>query len=154
MNASKRNAVWLAFFGLILIVIGIKYMPLLLSAAGQEASINDRPVLLFFNVDEPCECMMELTQRADQQIADWSVERNGGISVLRIAMETRKDLEAQYQVFRAPCLVLLDSNGQIAWRQDYPLIEGGPFKLSELEAAIAELGPEWDAQDGFSRLRD
>jgi len=73
-------------------------------------------------------------------MANWPIERQGGIPVMRIAMEQRKDLEAKYQVFRAPCLVLVDAQDQIAWRQDYPLIEGGPFRLEELEAAIAALG--------------
>ena len=55
-------------------------------------------------------------------------------------MRQRLDLEAKYKVFRAPCLVLINSKDQVAWRQDYPLIEGEPFKLEELEAAITGLG--------------
>jgi cytochrome c-type biogenesis protein len=35
---------------------------------------------------------------------------------------------------------LVDAQDQVAWRQDYPLIEGGPFELKELETAIAEMG--------------
>ena len=140
MDTQKRKAVWLGLIGLILIVLGIKYLPFLLAFAGQQSSKNDQPVILFFSVDEPCECMVELTQQAEQQMANWPVERRGGIPVMRIAMEQRKDLEAKYQVFRAPCLVLVDAQDQIAWRQDYPLIEGGPFRLEELEAAIAALG--------------
>ena len=139
MDAQKRKAVILGLIGLILIVLGIKTMPFLLAFAAQQSNMNGKPVILFFNVDEPCECMVELTQRAEQQLANWPVEQRGGIPVMRIAMEQRKDLEAKYKVFRAPCLVLVDSQDQIAWRQDYPLIEGGPFKLEELETAIAEL---------------
>ena len=140
MDAQKRKALGLGLIGLILIVLGIKYMPFLLAFAGQQSSMNDKPVILFFSVDKPCECVVELTQRAEQQIANWPVERQGGIPVMRITMEQRKDLEMKYGVFRAPCLVLVDSQGQIVWRQDYPMIEGGPFKLEELEAAIAALG--------------
>ena len=140
MDTQKRKAVWLGLIGLILIVLGIKYLPFLLAFAGQQSSTHDQPVILFFSVDEPCECMVELTQHAEQQMVDWPVERRGGIPVMRIAMEERKDLEAKYQVFRAPCLVLVDAQDQIVWRQDYPLIEGGPFRLEELEAAIAALG--------------
>ena len=139
MDAEKRKAVLLGLIGLILIVLGIKYMPFLLAFAGQQSSMNDKPVILFFSVDQPCECMVELTQQAEQQIANWPVERRGGIPVMRIAMEERKDLELKYRVFRAPCLVLVDAQDQITWRQDYPLIEGGPFKLEELETAISEL---------------
>ena len=56
-----------------------------------------------------------------------------------IPMELRKDLEVKYRVFRAPCLILVDAQDQVIWRQDYPLIEEGPFKLEELEAAITAM---------------
>jgi len=140
MNVQKRKAIWMGLLGLVLIVFGIKYIPVFLAVANQQSSMADKPVILFFNLDDPCECMVELTQRAEQQMASWPVERQGGIPVVRIAIDQRKDLEAKYKVFRAPCLVLVDAQDQVAWRQDYPLIEGGPFKLKELEAAIAELG--------------
>jgi hypothetical protein len=140
MNVQKRKAIWMGLLGLVLIVFGIKYIPVFLAVANQQSSMADKPVILFFNLDDPCECMVELTQRAEQQMANWPVERQGGIPVVRIAIDQRKDLEAKYKVFRAPCLVLVDAQDQVAWRQDYPLIEGEPFKLKELEAAIAELG--------------
>jgi len=141
MSKQKRNAIWLGFFGLILIVLGIKYLPVFLAAASQQYALENTPVILFFSVDEPCECMVDLTQRAEAQIANWLVESQSGITVMRIAMDQRRDLEAKYDVFRAPCLVLVDADGKVSWRQDYPLIEGGPFKLPELEAAIAGLEP-------------
>ena len=140
MSKQKRNAIWLGFFGLILIVLGIKYLPVFLAAATQQYTLENTPVILFFNVDEPCECMVDLTQRAEAQIANWPVESRGGITVMRIAMDQRRDLEAKYDIFRAPCLVLVDVDGQVFWRQDYPLIEGGPFNLNEFETAIANLG--------------
>jgi hypothetical protein len=140
MSAQKRKAILLGLLGLVLIIFGIKYIPVFLAGASQQSEIMDKPVILFINVDEPCECMVELTQRAEDQMANWPVEQRGGIPVVRIAFDMRKDLQAKYSAFRAPCLVLVDEQDQIAWRQDYPLIEGGPFDLEELEAAIAELG--------------
>jgi hypothetical protein len=139
MNARKRIAAGMGLVGLILIVLGIKYMPGFLQAGNQQVGMGNRPVVLFFSVDDPCECMVELTQQAELQIANWSVEQRGGLSVVRIPMDQRTDLEAKYKVFRAPCLVLVDAQDEVLWRQDYPLIENGPFKLNELEAAIAEL---------------
>jgi len=140
MSKQKRNAILLGFFGLILIVLGIKNLPVFLAAATQQYTLENKPVILFFNVDEPCECMVELTQRAEAQIANWPVESRGGITLMRIAIDQRKDLEAKYDVFRAPCLLLVDAQNQVVLRQDYPSIEGGPFKLDEFEAAIADLG--------------
>lgn len=175
MDVRKRTAIGLGVFGLVLIVLGIKFLPAIVGNALQPGSdravllqlaqteiarqptdiaqsslatqaaatplpdLSGKPILLFFNLDEPCECMTEITARAERQMAGWPVERRGGVAVLRLAMEQHADLQARYQVFRSPCLVLLDAGGQIAWRQDYPLIEGGPFKLDELEAAIAAL---------------
>jgi len=141
MNTHKGKALLLGFVGLVLIVIGIKYLPVFLTMADQEATIGDKPVILFFNLDEPCECMVELTQQADKQITNWPVERRGGIPVVRIGMDQRPDLEVKYKIFRAPCLVLVNDQDQVDWRQDYPLIEGGPFELEELEAAIAQFRP-------------
>jgi hypothetical protein len=140
LDARKRQAVGLGIIGLILIVLGLKYLPAFLQAAGQQSDMSGKPVLLFFSVDEPCECMVEITQQAEHQMASWPVEHRDGIEVMRIDMDQRKDLEARYKVFRAPCLVLVDAHGEVVWRQDYPLIEAGPFKLEELETAIADLG--------------
>ena len=142
MDEHKLKAIGLGVLGLILIVIGLKYLPLLLSFASQQTDIMDKPVILFFNEDEPCECMVELTERAEQQIAGWPLKRRGGIPVVRIGMRQRQDLEAKYKVFRSPSLVLVNAQDQVAWRQDYPLIEGGPFELEELEAAIVGMGTE------------
>jgi hypothetical protein len=142
MSVQKRKAILLGLLGLILIVIGIKYLPYFLAVTGQQSEMMNKPVILFFSVDEPCECMVDLTEGAEQQMANWPVEQRGGIPVVRIALHMRDDLEVKYMVFRAPCLVLINDQGQVAWRQDYPLIEGGPLDLAELEAAIAELGTE------------
>jgi hypothetical protein len=142
MNVQQRKAGWMAFLGLLFIALGAKYLPDMLAMAAQQQDMSSKPFILFFNVEDPCECMVELTQQAETQIANWPVEQRGGIAVLHIAIDERRDLEAKYKVFRAPCLVLVSAEGEVLWRQDYPLVEGGPFKLEELEAAIAEMGPQ------------
>jgi len=67
-----------------------------------------------------------------------------GRAARRDSCDTHRYGRAQRPGAEIPCLprpvlVLVDAQDQIAWRQDYPLIEGGPLKLEELEAAIAEL---------------
>lgn len=141
MNVQKRTAFGMGFLGLVLIVLGLKSMPVFFQAAGQQSNINDKPAVLFFSLDDPCECMVELIERAEQQMKNWPIEQRDGLRVIRIAMDQRKDLEAKFKVFRAPSLLLVDVQDRVVWRQDYPLIEGGPFKLEELEAAIAEMEP-------------
>lgn len=170
MESQKHKLIGLGILALIVIVLGLKFVPVVvvnLSRPYEDTAVllqlartqiaqrptdaapitavplpdlSGKPFLLFFYLDKPCECMKEITQKAERQMAAWPVERQGGVTVLRLGMETYTDLETKYQVVRSPGLVLLDSRGKIVWRQDYPLIEGGPFKLDELEAAIAALG--------------
>lgn len=140
MEKHQRIAIGFGVLGLILIILGIKFTPVFLVYANQQSVTRGQPVVLFFTVDDPCECMTELILRADEQISNWHPEQRYGISTLRIAMDQRNDLEAKYKVFRAPCLILVDAQGHVVWRQDYPLIDGGPFKLDELEATIAGMG--------------
>ena len=142
MSAQKRKAILFGILGLVLIIIGIKYLPYFLAVAGQQSEIMDKPVILFFSMDEPCECMVDLIEGAETQMANWPVGQRSGIPVVRIALHMRDDLEVKYMVFRAPSLVLINDQDQVAWWQDYPLIESGPFDLAELEAAIAALGTE------------
>jgi len=140
MEKQKRTAIITGLFGLIVMMLGLKYMPLFYTLASSEVAVSSEPVILFFNEDEPCECMVELTASAEKQISEWPLEQRAGIEIVRYGFRQRQDLEAKFKVFRAPCLVLLDPQGNIVWRQDYPLIEGGPFKLRELEEAITVLG--------------
>lgn len=140
MNSHKRKALWLGFVGLLLIVLGVKYLPVLFTLASQENQMKENAVILFFSLDDPCDCMDELTQRAEQQIANWPVERYAGLSLLRIPMDQRRDLEAKYRVYSAPSLLLVDAEDQVLWRQDNLMILDGPFKLEALEAAIAKMG--------------
>lgn len=143
MDARKRTAFLLGLAGLVLLVLGVKALPgWLAAAAEQPVTAENQPVLLFFNDTDPCECMQELVRSADRQMADWQNGAAGNIQVMRIGMQKRADLEAKYKVFRAPCLVLVDGEGEAVWRQDYPMIEGGPFKLDELETAISSLKAE------------
>lgn len=139
MEKHRRIAIGFSILGLILIVLGVKFTPVFFTYVSQQSVISDKPAVLFFTVEDPCECMVELTLRAEEQIAKWLPDQRNGISILRIAMDQRKDLEAKYKVFRAPCLILVDAQGKVVWRQDYPLIEGGPFKLNEAEAVIAAM---------------
>jgi hypothetical protein len=140
MNSQKRKALWLGFVGLLLIVLGVKYLPLFLALTTQQSKMNENAVILFFSLDDPCDCMDELTQRAEEQIANWPIERYAGLSLLRIPMDQRRDLEAKYGVYSAPSLLLVDAEDQVLWRQDNLMILDGPFRLETLEAAIAKMG--------------
>jgi hypothetical protein len=139
MPAMKQKSILLVVLGLVLILVGIKYMPVFHNPASQQSEVIETPAILFFNLDDPCDCMVELTRQAEQQMVDWPVERRGGVPVIRIPYEHHNDLLAKYSIFRAPCLVLVAQDGQVFWRQDYPILGGEPFELGELESAIQEM---------------
>ena len=136
---KHRRAIGYGFAGLVLIFLGVKFAINKIPDQGTTFAQSETPVLLFFNVAEPCACMRELVGRANTQIVMWPEDRRGSVQLVRLNIGENHDLEATYKVFRAPALVLLDAQGKIVWRQDYPLAEGGPFRLDELEAAIAGL---------------
>lgn len=142
MKSPLRNTLLLALAGLILLALGIRTMPYFLTFANQEVQRANGAVVLFFNDGDPCECMQELVQQADEQIERWRVTADPALPVVRIAMQQRTDLEAKYKIFRAPSLVLINAQDQVVWRQDYPLMQGGPFKLDDLEDAILKLSQQ------------
>jgi len=59
MDARTRKAIGFGVMGLALIVLGLKYLPAFLALLDPQTALTDQPVILFFNVDEPCECMIE-----------------------------------------------------------------------------------------------
>lgn len=139
ITPAKRKAIGLGFLGIVVIILGIKFITHRVPADSQSIELNAGPVLLFFNIDEPCECMQKLVESADSQINGWSEEARSGIPVYRIDFEEQPELGGKYKVFRVPCLVLIDGEGQIVHRQDYPVNEGWPLKLYEFEKAITGL---------------
>jgi hypothetical protein len=64
------------------------------------------------------------------------------VQVIRIDLDRRPDLARQYQVIRAPTVILLDAAGQIVWRQDEGLSDEAPLDLiqaqSQVEALISD----------------
>ena len=139
MNSSKKNTLRLGFVGLLLIVLGLKVMLQGTALHQPPLSLDDHPAILFFTLAEPCECMQELVQQAESQLDQWPEALRSGTPIHRIDFDTRPDLAGEYGVFRVPCLLVLDSQGTIVHRQDYPLAAGGPFDLAEFEAQIQVL---------------
>jgi len=139
MTPQKRKAIGLGFLGILLIVLGIKNMLQSAPVNQQSIELNGEPVLLFFNIDEPCECMQNLVESADTQIDRWPEEARSGVPVHRINFEEQPELGSKYKVFRVPCLVLVDGKDRIVHRQDYPSSEEEPLKLDEFELSIREL---------------
>lgn len=142
LTHTQKHALRIGLVGFLLIFLGLKFILQWGLKPHSSLPLDGQPVLLFFTLDDPCECMQELIQQAEDQIDHWPEAQRAGILIRRIDFDTDQDLAGQYNVFRVPCLVMLDSHGEVVLRQDYPLIEGGPLDLQEFEAHIpAELQP-------------
>jgi len=138
LTASQKQSIRLGFVGVLLIVLSFKFI---LSGGFDfrtPLDLKGEAALLFFSLDQPCDCMETYVQEAETQIILWAETQRAGIPIFRIDFDTRRDLASQYGVYRVPSLVLLDSEEEIIYQQDYPLFEEGSFKLAEFEAKIHE----------------
>ncbi len=139
MKPHHHKAILLGFLGIVLLVLGMKFAIEGVWQAQPPLDLVSKPVLLFFTLEDSCDCMQELIESAEAQIQNWPSSARLGTPIQRIDFDERKDLASKYKIFRVPCLVLLNSTGEIVHRQDYPLIDGGPFNLSEFEEQIHSL---------------
>ena len=101
--------------------------------------LNGEPALLFFNVSDGCECQMVVSNNANHQIASWSEETRQGVPVFTIDIDRRPDLADEYGIYRVPALVLVDSQGQMMWMQDYTVDDDHPLDLHQFEDEIQSI---------------
>lgn len=64
--------------------------------------------------------------------------------VIHIDLDLRPDLARQYEVIRAPSLVLLNAEGQVVWRQDEGLSDESPLDLEQVERQAEALTSPFD----------
>jgi hypothetical protein len=124
------------FFGAVVLILILKSIELGWFAPQTPLALNNQPALLFFNNDRGCECAMFVYRHAEAQLSAWPDEKHSGIPIIPVNLERRPDLAQEYQVIRAPTLLLLDSAGQILWRQDEVISDEFPFDLIPLESQI------------------
>ena len=124
MNKCRRKVVVsIFFFGAVALILILKSIELGWFAPQTPLQLNNQPALLFFNNDRGCECAMYVYRHAETQLSAWPEEKHSGIPIIPINLERRPDLAQEYQVIRAPTLLLLDSAGQFF---------GGKMKLSPM----------------------
>ena len=102
-------------------------------------ALNGQPALVFFTLGRGCECQMKVVRAAETQMAAWPVMIDGVMPVLRVDFSRRPDLANQYDVARAPALVLLDSLGQVVWKQDVGLSDDAPLDLVQAQNQVETL---------------
>jgi len=131
-----RPRVWLLLVGAVVVLLAVKWGRPALLPGGPPLELGKQPSLLFFNNEEGCECVLPLYARADSVIDVWPPEQRSRVPVYRIILDERPDLQRQYDVERAPMLLLLDANGQVLWRERGVASNSDVFDLSEVEAQI------------------
>lgn len=100
--------------------------------------LSCEPTLLFFNRSKGCDCVLVVYDAAEKQIASWPEAANSGIKIIHIDLDRRPDLGKQFNIIRAPALVLVDSEGQPLYNQTELVSDTSPLNLIEFEKAIKE----------------
>lgn len=136
----RSRVVTLILFGvLVMVVLAIKSCNDSWFEPQTPLVTTGQPVLVFFILEDGCECQMVVIHSAEAQLADWPFMQTGVFSVLRVDFNHRLDLAQQYGVVRAPALVLLDSLGQVVWKQDLSLADDAPLDLVEAQSQVEKL---------------
>jgi hypothetical protein len=139
--ADRRRAAALILFGaLVMAVIAIKSFNDGWFEPRLPLPLDGKPALILFMLGRGCECQISVVHNAEAQLAAWKVPDEIDVPVLRVDFSRRPDLAQQYGVARAPALVLLDSHGQVIWKQDVGLSDEAPLDLAAAEAQIPHLG--------------
>jgi hypothetical protein len=136
MIQVHKPRIWLMLFVAMAAVLGVKSMKASFVLPGPPLVTGSQPLLLFFNNEEGCECVLPLYARADEIIADWPSDRHGEIEIKRFVLDERPDLQRQYGVERAPMLLLLDAGGQVMWREWGVASNPNVFDLAAVEEQI------------------
>jgi hypothetical protein len=131
----NRKLLWIIFLGALILTFGLKAVQLGWFTPRPPLELDGKPVLLFFNKARGCECEMLVYNNANTQMNVW----NTPVHVVRIDMDHRPDLAQQYQVIRAPALVLLNAESEIVWKQDEGLSDQVPLDLNQAERQVEAL---------------
>ena len=103
----RRSVILILFCAVVLAVLAIKSFNDGWFEPQTPLELNTQPVLVFFTLGRGCECQMVVVHAAEAQLAAWPMAITGGIPVLRVDFNRRPDLVRQYDLARAPALVLL-----------------------------------------------
>jgi hypothetical protein len=131
----RRSIFWILFLAAFALTLGLKAAQLGWFDPRPPLELGDEPALLFFNKTRGCECELLVYNNANAQMDNW----NAPITVHAIDLDRRPDLGQQYGVIRAPALVLVNVDGQVAWKQDNSLSDGAPLDLKQAETEIKVL---------------
>jgi hypothetical protein len=128
----SRKFIWILFLIALILTLGLKAAQLGWFNPRPPLELDGKPALLFFNKSRGCECELSVYNNANAQMDGW----NARVQVIRIDVDHRPDLAQQYEVIRAPALVLLNAKGQATWKQDEGLSDESPLDLKQAESQV------------------
>jgi len=130
----NRKVLWIVFLSACALTIGLKAYQLGWFAEHLPLELDGEPVLLFFNKSRGCECEMFVYDNAEKQMSAWDAP----VRVIRLDLDRRPDLAREYEVIRAPTLILLNAAGLVIWRQDVSLHDEVPLDLEQVEIQVQD----------------
>jgi hypothetical protein len=128
----NRKVFWTIFLASLILTFGLKAVQLGWFAPRPPLELDGKPVLLFFNKSRGCECELLVYNNANAQMDEWTAP----VRLISIDMDRRPDLARDYNIIRAPALVLLDAAGQAVWKQNDSLSDESPLDLNQAEGQI------------------
>lgn len=134
-NGRGGRAFWILFLASLTLTLSLKAVSEGWFAPRPPLDLDGKPALLFFNKARGCECELLVYNNANAQVDEWTAP----LRVIRIDMDRRPDLARDYNIIRAPALVLVNADGQVVWRQDEGLSDESPLDLNQAERQIEAL---------------
>lgn len=135
--ANRRRIIaWMLFGVVVLAMMSIKSFNDGWFEPKTPLALKGEPALVFFTLGGGCECQVKVVRNAEEQLATWQAVVDNQLPIFTVDFSRRPDLAKQYDVARAPALVLLDSNGEVVWKQDVGLSDDAPL---DLESAIVQI---------------
>jgi len=135
---SSRIILGVFFIGLLL-VTGFKAINEGWFTPFEPLELDGQPALVLFNRYKGCECELVVYEAAEYQIETWAEENRRRVPVYIFNLDRRSDLKKQYQIIRAPTLILLDASGNIVLKQDVGISDEKPLNLPLFEERIKEV---------------
>jgi hypothetical protein len=136
LTSSQKRLGLLAFLLLILVVMAYKVYDEGWFLPRTPLELNGQPAVLFFNRHKGCDCVLVVYNAAARQMREWPEAQRQGMQLIQIDLDHRPDMGTQFDVIRAPSLLLLDMEGNTRYRQDDVVTDLEPLNLPLLEQKI------------------
>lgn len=101
--------------------------------------LDGKHALILFNRYKGCECELVVYQAAEEQFENWSQEKRKNVQKFVFNLDRRPDLKQQFNIIRAPTLILVDGSGNIILKQDVGITDTEPLNLPLFEEKIKEV---------------